>query len=795
MKNNNGFTLIEVIVSLMILSVSLIVFISLFGNTVTLIDKSKIITNETFELQEKMEKKIIEDKKAFVAGATEDYVISIFSGDYQANVPVKEILEMHSSGRKYITLVSEIDIVDPKVPEVEYFSVGAYLNSDSSYINEVFPWYEDNIVLGAKYKIKDDPIIFENRKRWYKSQDNIFNPVYRSQYDIFNEEFIEEPSSNFEDTSEITKSDHLESNRFYYFELRPYTLAGRVAHFINDKRIAVLNKPNSEYWKEFIEGIYPKTSSGDTIEYSVATGEEVYSEVTQNPLIPTLDLEWSKNEDPEGALVGTKVPNLYSSHNYSFEVEFQVDSDALLVEQEKLGLGVFLGDDNNTGDMISFNVVDNKIIVNSINNSDYNIGNILEIDLMSDTRFANFIKEVDGENVFVWDKLLRLETIYLRDTSEIGFKLSYDDEGTIIESELIEFDDTYTDYSYVGLKAYSSLDYIINDPDNMLNEYERNYAVHFYNLDFHSSEIMEITDGYFVDDADDNKIIIKFDQDIESNIIISDASETYIYFDDGTVIDAVTRADSNHNQITIYLNEDLDMFDKYLGKKLYLKLGGIETTDSGYIDIVNADPYEIKLDINYLLDENFENYTDSAEFATEYASESGWNKYRNGNVEFALDGTNQCLKKIDNSDPNGAYKLLDQTIDDEFFIADVKIMRINKTGGSQDRFSISKKGTDNAIEGYGVAITGSSLKIEKRSGNGTASEATSVAYHRADNAWYRIVYIYEPNNTLTARVYDENNILQEEVKKNINYNYKADGFYIHGGNEYLIDDIKVGILN
>ena len=807
MKNNNGFTLIEVIVSLMILSVSLIVFISLFGNTVTLIDKSKIITNETFELQEKMEKKIIEDKKAFVAGATEDYEISIFSGDYQVNVPVKEILETHSSGRKYVTIVSGIDIVEPKLPEVEYFSVGAYLNSDTDYINEVFPWYEDNIILGAKYKIRDDPVIFENRKRWYRSQDNIFNPVYRSQYDIVTEEFIEEPSSNFEVKTEITKSDDLLSNKFYYFELRPYTLAGRVAHFINESRIAVLNKPDSENWKEFIEGIYPRTSGGDTIKYSVDTGdgEKVYSEVMQNREVATLDLEWSKNEDPEGALVGMKVPNLYSTHNYSAEIEFQVDSDALVeqqkleVDQQKLGLGVFLGNDSNKGDMITFDVIENKIIVNSINSGDYSGANILEINLMTDSRFTSFIKD----SAFVWDELLKINVIYLRDTSKIGFKLSYDDEGTIIESELIEFDDTYTDYSYVGLKAYSSLDYIINDPDNMLNEYERNYAVHFYNLDFHSSEIMEITDGYFVDDADDNKIIIEFDQDIESDIKVDEDldgngtiedSERYIFFEDDSVIDSVTKTDSN--QITIYLDDSLTIPDKYFGKKLYLKLGGIETIDSGYIDIVNADPYEIKLDIKYILDEDFENYTDSADFATEYASESGWNKYRNGNVEFALDGTNKCLKKIDNNDPHGAYKLLSQTIDDEFFIADVKIMRINKTGGSQDRFSISKKGTDNAIEGYGVAITGSSLEIEKRSGNGTASSLASDSYGRTSDVWYRIIFFYEPStNKLTAQVYDELDVLIEEVDVINNDFTEFDGFFIHGGHDYLIDDIKVGILN
>ena len=119
MKNNKGFTLVEVIISLMILSISLVVFISLFGNAVTQISDSKSITNETFALQEKMENKIINDKKGFVEGTLiEDYQVSIFSGDYQSDVPVAEIEEAHSSGRRYVTLVSNIEIVETKLPEV-----------------------------------------------------------------------------------------------------------------------------------------------------------------------------------------------------------------------------------------------------------------------------------------------------------------------------------------------------------------------------------------------------------------------------------------------------------------------------------------------------------------------------------------------------------------------------------------------------------------------------------------------------------------------------------------------------
>ncbi|MEA1975352.1 MAG: prepilin-type N-terminal cleavage/methylation domain-containing protein, partial [Bacillota bacterium] len=731
MKNNKGFTLVEVIISLMILSISLVVFISLFGNAVTMISDSKTITNETFALQEKMENKIINDKKGFVEGTLiKDYDVQIFTGDYQSDVPVAEIEETHSSGRKYITLVSDVDIVETKLPAVEYFEVGAFLDSDTFYNTEVFPWYEDNIVLGAKFQIEDDPVIFENRKRWYRSKENInnilyYNPVYRSEYDIVEEEKVEEPNSDFSVISEIKIPDPLENNKFYYFELRPYSLAGRVAHFINEQRILVLSKPSNNDWKEFIEGIYPKTSAGDTIKYGVVSGEEIYSEVMQNPDKATLDLEWSDNSDPEGALIGTEIPNIYLSSDFNVKVDFQIDSDAILEERNILGMGVSLGDGTNTGGIITFDVSNNKLIINAIDDGDYLGNDIMNIDLLTDSSFDNFVEEKDGEYVFKWYELFTLSITYLNDENKVQIYLSYEDGGNIISSDTIETPFSFHP-SYVGLKAYSSSDYMIANPDERINEYERNYSTHFYNLDFQSDSIMEITDDYFVDD---DKIVIEFDQDIKDNIKMNEDingngtiedDEWYFYFEDDSVINAVTK--SANNQITIFLDEGLSIYDKYIGKKLYIKLGGIETETSGYVDIVNANPYEIKLNIEYVFDENFENYDDDTEFNDEYISSTGWSIYQSGTVEFIDNGTNKYLKKISNNDPNGAYKAFNREIINESFIAEVKINRINSSGGNKDRISISKKGNGDNIEGYGVAITGSQLRIEKRSGAGSASK-------------------------------------------------------------------------
>jgi len=765
MENNNGFTLIEVIVSLMILSVSLIVFISLFGNTVSLISDSKTITNETFELQGKMEDKIIEYKKSFVEGTLEkDYDVLIFSGNYQSTVSVKEIKKEHSSGRKYITLVSNIEILEPKLPEVEYFTVGVYLDSDSDFINEVFPWYEDDIVIGAKFKILDDPIIFENRERWYRSVEGIKNPVYNSEYVYkdenepdFDEVIVQEPDSNFAYKREIKRIDSsssspsdkkvVKSNRFYYFELRPYTLAGRVAHFRNDDRILVLNKPNNNYWKEFIEGIYPKTSSGDTIEYSIAS-EEIYAEVMQNSEVPTLDLNWSKNIDPQGALVGTLIP-INNNEDFNIKMDFQVDDKTLQLKPDNLGLGMFLGNDSNSGYMITFDVANNSLRVDTVNSGNYDL-NILTINLLEDSRFANFIKTVDGEDVFMWDKLFSINLSYVQDTQDsVNFILSYrNDDDNIVNSRIVQFDYGNTEPDYVGFKTYSSLDYIVNDDEGIFNEYERNYAAHFYDLDFNNvssyfSGRSSLMIENFADQLNKEDIVL-------SNGIISDIIEL------------------GNNKNLIILKQPLSLEDVNLGITMNINDNIMTKTIIGSNQIV--------------FDEDFENY----DIGIDYPGD--WNQYENGKIKVDGDIKHYGVKsliKYDNSDPDGGYKALNQAITN--FVFDGWVYR--SSGNGDDRFAIS----NDEATGYGVAITDSKLRLEKRN-SGIASNFIpdmSTNYSRTSNEWYRVVFIKDGTN-LIARVYDKDGNFEKEVKTTDDTYNSFTRFYIHGDSGFNLDDLSIG---
>ncbi|MCD6435301.1 MAG: prepilin-type N-terminal cleavage/methylation domain-containing protein, partial [Clostridiales bacterium] len=373
MRKNDGFALIEVVISLMILSVVLVVFVTSFGDVVNFTFKGGEITHDTFELQEDMENEILLRKEEFTdpdSSIAADYDVEIFTEDthYDSDVAVKEIAKVHSTGKKYITLVSNVKIAERKEPNIEMFSVGAYLDDDYNFSNEVFPWYEDNIVIGAKYQISDDPIIFENRLRWYRSNEDIINPYFSSCYTVISEETVETPTTT-EKKSHISKdSDDIVHGRYYYFELRPYTLAGRVTHRINENRILVLNKPTDKLgnlltdFMNIIEGFYFTSNPGDTVKY--IDDDKLFVDVILNPERATLNFDWDENKDSEGPLLGTKVPSKYVNKSYITSINFRVDEEVNFDEVTNLGFGYFIGDVNSNGNMISIDPINNEITIN-----------------------------------------------------------------------------------------------------------------------------------------------------------------------------------------------------------------------------------------------------------------------------------------------------------------------------------------------------------------------------------------------------------------------------------------------
>ncbi|MDM8534779.1 hypothetical protein QUF55_08790, partial [Clostridiaceae bacterium HSG29] len=193
-----------------------------------------------------------------------------------------------------------------------------------------------------------------------------------------------------------------------------------------------------------------------------------------------------------------------------------------------------------------------------------------------------------------------------------------------------------------------------------------------------------------------------------------------------------------------------------------------------------------------VFDEDFENSTDGVR-------PSGWIKYSTGDVEATNNVThsgNLSLLKIDNNDPKGGYKDLNKTSINNGYIFDGWIYRpsIPTGGGAQDRFSISN---DN-VSGYGIAFTGSNdnseLRIEKRN-NSNASTIGNVVFKKNKNTWYRIVFVsIKDTNDFIGRVYDNDGNFLKEVTATDNIYSNFTRFYVHGGNEFSLDDLSIGIF-
>lgn len=534
-NKRSGLTLIEVILAMLILSILLITYITAFGQGSIIVNKGKGITKDTFSYQEIMENRIIDSKRNFIENdEAEDYKIGIFTDyeDYKTAVDVKEIRTDIRGNRQYVSYVTNYQIKEPESPKIEPFSVGVY----DSKGNRVFPWYDDNIRIRASYTLQPTPLIFENRIRWYRSKEGISNPVFSSDYDMVFEEIQKEPNAiNY--IKELTKNNNLLSKRFYYFEARPYTLAGRLEHFRNEDRILILNRAGSEEWQDFLEDIY---FNREAVKIFDKNSEEIYLDIMQNPEYPTLNLDWSNNKDPQGALIAMKVPDIYSNTNFETRVNFRIDPKASVEVSDLLGIGIGLININNNGIMVDLDILNSLISINQIENGVYK-KLIEKSNLIDSLEFKNLINE--NTNKFDWAKEYTLIFQYLKNNNKMKIRL----EDKEVSSDFIEIDlQGYNIFpNYIGLKSYSGVDYKPNTKYEIISKYDRNYSSHFYDVRFSKINL------------DDKPIFFMFGGGLNisaSNIIGKNKS---IYFDSNLNLENIKN--NGHIKVSnIYVKENLE---------------------------------------------------------------------------------------------------------------------------------------------------------------------------------------------------------------------------------------------
>ncbi|WP_350344541.1 prepilin-type N-terminal cleavage/methylation domain-containing protein [Proteinivorax tanatarense] len=621
MLNRKGLTLIEVIISMALISIALITFLGAFGQGILLMSRGAELTKETFSHQGNIENKILNIKDDFANeaenSALDDPEITVFQGEYQSDVRVREISQHIRGDRYFKVLVSNVPIMEAEAPKVDL--------EVSLYPEDQFPWYDNIENIRGKYRIHSNPVVFQNRIRWYRSKEEpentktmYTNPSFPGGYEYFGE-IEEEQPSDFLRIQDLPQGDsNLIGNRFYYFEVRPYTLAGRLGHFRNSERMLILNRAGSKEWQKLIEDVYFENGK-----ISFRENDTIYAEVMQNPNHPTLNLDWKENKDPQGPLLTTPLPQ-YSEDAFSHttKVKWQIDPEALSADLEEHGMGVFLGENDNKGSMMTFDVQNEQLRIDSITKNQYS-GKIKSIDLLSDERF----EPLRDQGKFDWHKKYQLELISREVTegTEIFATLSYKDEsGREVKSEPIEFTVAHK-FSHVGLKAYSSKNYIPNFHSEVHNQYDRNYAAHFYDIKVHAEhwedggshgfyqgegKSTNIRDGAIADDknilmdrentkATGNVTTIKANSlqfSKKTNLEVSNNNTLIIKVNEGVIFDTKITFGNNNSKIIIEPIEDNPIFVDFKSmESIKLKVNGTLIESDGISSITIEDDETLEI--------------------------------------------------------------------------------------------------------------------------------------------------------------------------------------------------------
>ncbi|MGX8795626.1 prepilin-type N-terminal cleavage/methylation domain-containing protein [Fusibacter sp. JL298sf-3] len=475
-KRKKGVTLIEVIVALALMSFVLVAYITVFAGGFRIVSEGKAITQETFDYQAVMEKALFEHKIDYDGYGASEETLGVFDGAYASSVKVKRVKTVIQGSRAYTGFVSSVLIKEPAAPSVSPFTVDVYRQGTDT---RAFPWYDDAIELRAYYGLGATPTIFQNRTRWYASLSADENPYFPSGFEAISESISEEPAPGLKTdrllkTATASEPDKkIEAGRYYHFEARPYTLAGKLSQHYNEPRLLVLNRAGTTTWQNFFEDLY--------FERAHYFRSGVYAELFNDRTTPTLNLDWLQNKDPEGALVGVAVPSAYSGKSFKTSVALTY---APLVPEVTVGSGIGLVDADNNGVMVSLVPSANQLAVTTVENGAYK-ATLYTANMLTTDAFDALKVSVDGSAIIDWSGTSTLELAYDKAASKLSVVLAQTDATGSRTSETVEIElQAALTPTYVGLKGYSGLDYIKDQSYEIYGRYDRNFAVNYKNIAF-----------------------------------------------------------------------------------------------------------------------------------------------------------------------------------------------------------------------------------------------------------------------------------------------------------------------
>lgn len=153
----------------------------------------------------------------------------------------------------------------------------------------------------------------------------------------------------------------------------------------------------------------------------------------------------------------------------------------------------------------------------------------------------------------------------------------------------------------------------------------------------------------------------------------------------------------------------------------------------------------------------------------------------------AYEGSFSALKSTA-GDPNGAYKLLDITVNRDYLL-DVWIYSVEpRAGGAADRISI----VNSTGNGYGLFFNATAINIERRDAYG-AFVISTTSWTRTGNSWYRATFQAFTNNTFTLTARDITGTVLGSITSTVDSTYAGpfDRVAILGGSDYHVDNLVI----
>jgi hypothetical protein len=180
----------------------------------------------------------------------------------------------------------------------------------------------------------------------------------------------------------------------------------------------------------------------------------------------------------------------------------------------------------------------------------------------------------------------------------------------------------------------------------------------------------------------------------------------------------------------------------------------------------------------FLFYDDFETFTGWSDQGSGSVVQSSVRSYRGGN----------SAHKINNNDPNGAFKLIGDTVGREVLL-DFYLNRNGASGGGNyDRVGILNGSGD----GYGWAYdhNGEDIYIDERSSFSPNNLGGSAAVDVVD-AWVYAQFFIDADGSLTARRFNLNGSLIGSTTITSGVTNEFDRMYIFGGHDYWVDNMRL----